>query len=483
MMRVRATTDAPAQSGADTIAIGVFEGDDVAHDLDGAPLQALLESGEARRSFKHLAMTHADGKRWLLVGLGKRDAFTAEQARLAAAVAHNRAKELGTKVLCWELPHKVDDGVTQGFVEGTVLTAYRYDVHKSKSGDDDDSGLEELVVSAHHDVAETVERGRIVAEATNAARDLQNAPANDVTPSRLAARAREIADEFGLVCEVLGREQILAAGMGAFSAVAQGSDEEPQLITLRYSPEGAVGPVLGFVGKAVTFDAGGISIKPGAGMSEMKFDMSGGAAVLEATAAIARLKLPVGFISVIGATENMPSGRAIKPGDIVKARNGTTIEIINTDAEGRLVLADCLTHAVEQGAERIVDVATLTGGITAAFGNFYAGVMSNDDGWCELVTHAAAAAGEDVWRLPLHPIYADAIKGRYADIMNAVENRRASSIMGGEFLHRFTNDVPWAHIDIAGTAWNRERAYVPSGGAGMGVRTIVEIARAVAAAG
>jgi leucyl aminopeptidase len=480
---VTATTDDPPETAADTVVVGVFEGKDVSHDLEGAPLQALLDTGEAKRAFKRLAVTHAAGKRWILVGLGSRDAFDAERARVAAAVALGRAQELGTRVLCWELPHKVDDGVVEGFVQGTVMAAYRYEAYKTSAGEEDGGGIEELLVSAHHDVAGPVETGRVMAEAANAARDLQNAPGNELTPTRLAARARELAEELGLRCEVLGREQIRYAGMGAFAAVAQGSAEEPQLITLRYAPEDAVGPVLGLVGKAVTFDSGGISIKPGLGMSGMKFDMSGGAAVLEATAAIARLGLPVGVVAVIGATENLPSGTALKPGDIVKARSGTTIEIINTDAEGRLVLADCLTHAREQGAERLVDVATLTGAITTTFGAGYCGLFGTDDAWCEAVREAGARAGEDSWRLPLHPDYAEAIKGRYADIANAVEDRKAGSIVAAEFLKRFTADVPWVHLDIAGVAWDRGRAYAAKGGNGYAARTLVEVARGLAAAG
>jgi leucyl aminopeptidase len=481
-MRVRATTDAPRDSGADTVAVGVFEGEDVAHDLDGAPLQGLLESGEAKRGFKKLALTHADGKRWLLVGLGSRQRFDAERARVAAATALGRANELGAGTLCWELPHKVGDEVAAGFVEGTVMGAYSYDAYKSDaSSDDTDGALEALVISAHHDVSAPVEVARVSAEAANAARDLQNAPANDMTPSKLAARARALATELGMTCDVLGREQIRYAGMGAFDAVAQGTHEEPQLITLRYSHPEATGPTLGFVGKAVTFDSGGISLKPGMGMSNMKFDMSGGAAVLEATGAVARLGLPVNLIAVIGATENLPSGHAVKPGDIVRARSGTTIEIINTDAEGRLVLCDCLTHAREQGAERLVDVATLTGAIMTTFGSGYAGLFGTGDDWIEHVRAAGDRAGELLWRLPLHETYAEAIKGKYADIANAVEDRKAGSIVAAEFLRRFTGDTPWAHLDIAGVGWDRGRAYAPKGGSGYATRTLIEIARALPA--
>jgi leucyl aminopeptidase len=369
----------------------------------------------------------------------------------------------------------VDDAVAGGFVEGSLLAAYSYRAYKSRP--DDDALLEELALSAHHDVSAAVERAAVIARAANAARDLQHAPGNDMTPTRLAERAHELAGELGtLTVETMGRAEIEAAGMGAFAGVAQGSHEEPQLITLRYEPTDASGPVLGLVGKAVTFDSGGISIKPGTKMSEMKMDMSGGAAVLEATGAIARLGLPVRVISVIGATENLPSGHALKPGDIVRAKTGTTVEIINTDAEGRLVLADCLAHAVELGAERLVDFATLTGAIVTTFGDTHAGLFSDDDEWAAAVTAAGTAAGELVWRLPLHAEYAKAIESRYADIVNAVETRKAGSIVAAEFLKRFTADVPWAHVDIAGTAWDTNRAWAPKGGTGFGVRLIVELA-------
>ena len=474
-MRAEATTAAPADTGADTIAIGIFEGEAIAHDLDGGLLQALVDSGEARPGLRKLAVTHADGKRYLLAGLGRREGFSADAARAAAGSVVRRARELGTKKLCWELPHHVGDAEAGGFVEGTLLAAYEYRAYKTKP--DDGPRIEQLALSAHHDVSAAVERAAILANAANAARDLQHAPSNELTPTRLAERAHALASEVeGLTAESVGRAEIEAAGMGAFAGVAQGSDEEPQLITLRYEPADAVGPVLGLVGKAVTFDTGGISLKPGRGMSEMKFDMSGGAAVLEGTGAIARLGLPVRVVSVIGATENMPSGHALKPGDIVRARTGTTIEIINTDAEGRLVLADCLAHAVEQGAERLVDFATLTGAIVTTFGDTYAGLFSNDDEWAATVGAAGAAAGELVWRLPLHAEYAKAIESRYADIVNAVETRKAGSIVAAEFLKRFTSDVPWAHVDIAGTAGDTNRPWAPKGGTGFGVRLICELA-------
>jgi len=481
ILAVSATTVAPVETAADTVVVGVFEGKDVAHDVDGGALQALLESGEAKRTFKTIALTHAAGKRWLLVGLGKRDEFIPERARVLAAMAAKRAADLGAACLCWELPHHVGDDVAGALVEGTGLATFRFDRYKSQPEQEEDRPrppLAELIISAHHDVTAAVAAAAIGTEAVNAARALQNTPANDMTPTDLAARAQALADELdGLSVEVEGRMQIVARGMGAFAAVAQGTDQEPALITLRYEGPDAAGPVLGFVGKAVTFDTGGISLKPGAAMSEMKFDMSGGAAVLEAVGAIARLRLPVHLIAVIGATENMPSGRAVKPGDIVRAMNGTTIEINNTDAEGRLVLADCLAHAIALGAERVIDLATLTGAIIVSLGSSHAGLVSNDDAWAAAVSAAATATGELVWRLPLHEEYAELVKGKYADLDNAPEVRKAGSITAAEFLKRFVGETPWVHLDIAGTAWNLGRAYAEKGGSGFGVRLLVELAR------
>jgi len=484
-MNVSATTSAPVETTADTVVVGVFDGKNVAHDIDGAALQSLLESGEGRRAFKHLALTHAAGKRWLLVGLGKRDDFDAERARVLAALAAQRAAEFGAKSLCWEVPHHVGDDVVGALVEGTVLASYRFDAYKTVPEREEDRPpppLAELIVSAHNEIAAPVARAAVIAEAVNAARTLQNTPSNDMTPTRLGERARELAAELdGLEATVEGRLEIIGRRMGSFAAVAKGTDEEPALITLRYDGPDPTGPVLGFVGKAVTFDTGGISLKPGAAMSEMKFDMSGGAAVLEAVGAIARLGLPVHLIAVIGATENMPSGHASKPGDIVRAMNGTTIEINNTDAEGRLVLADCLAHAVALGAERVVDLATLTGAIIVGLGSTFAGLMSNDDDWAAAVATAGTATGELVWRMPFHAEFAELIKGKYADLDNAPEVRKAGSITAAEFLKRFVGDTPWVHLDIAGTAWNLGRSYADKGGSGFGVRLLVELASSQAA--
>jgi leucyl aminopeptidase len=479
-MIVESTTALPQDADADTVVIGVLEGEKIHHDVDGI-LSGLVSAGEAKAKHRHLAVGHAGAKRWVLVGLGARGQLDGERMRVAAASALGRARELGAKRLCWEVPHKVGPEIAAAIVEGTVLSGYRFDRFKRKPPEEP-AGVDALVVSAHDDLSAVVAEAEIVARAVNSARDLQNTPANAMAPRHLADVARALGDLDGVQVEVEGRDGLERLGMGSFACVARGSHEEPALITLRYDPPGgdANGPVLGLVGKAVTFDTGGISIKSANKMFEMKFDMSGGAAVLGAIEAIAELKLPLRVVAVVGATENMPSGHAVKPGDVVTAANGTTVEVINTDAEGRLVLADCLTHAVNQGAERLVDIATLTGAIITALGNTHAGLFSGDDEWAAAVAAAATATGEIVWRLPLHADYAKALESDTADVMNVNETRKAGSSVAAQFLQRFTGDVPWVHLDIAGTAWGAGKPYASKGGSGWGVRLFVELARSLA---
>ena len=471
---VGARRGAPEDTDADTRVVPLFEGES----LDEAALQALVDSGEAKAGRGKVAVAHEGGKRVLIVGLGKRDDFDAEAARVGASVAAARAGELGTKSLSWAPP----DDSAAAIVEGTLLRLYRFERFKSSKDDDSqNNGVESLELAGESVDEDAVERARIATEAQNRARDLQNLPANVANPVFLAERAAEIAAQHdNLEVELIDRDGIAERGMGALAAVAQGTYAEPRLIVLRYSG-GSGGPHLGFVGKAVTFDTGGISIKPSAKMHEMKFDMSGGAAVIESLGAIAQLGLPVTVTGVVPATENMPSGRSMRPGDIVTAMNGTTIEINNTDAEGRLILSDALCYAVEQGVDRIVDLATLTGAIIVALGSTYAGLFSNDDDWCAEVKAAGDATGEIGWQLPLrHKEYEDLIKGEYADISNAPEARKASSIVGAEFLRRFVDDKPWVHMDIAGTAWGLGRPYVGKGASGFGVRMLIELARRIA---
>lgn len=483
-MQISASTQAPAGIDADTIAVGIFD-DEAPSTTSPEELAELLASGEARTSFKSLAMTHAQGKRWLLVGLGARKDFTAERARVAAATALARARELSTRTLCWELPAESDTAIAGALVEGTLLGDYRFELYKSGGAEDAKAPpkhLEALILSGGDEIGEAVAEATILGEAVNRARDLQNRPGNDLTPTALGDYAKQLGEQLPeLSVEVEGREGIRARGMGAFAAVAQGSDEPPALITIKYEGPGATGATLGLVGKAVTFDSGGISLKPGPKMAEMKFDMSAGAAVIEAVSAIARLKIPVKIVAVIGATENLPSGHSFKPGDILKAANGKTIEINNTDAEGRLVLADCLWHAVEEGAERVVDLATLTGAVIVALGSTYAGLMSSDEDLAQRILDAGERTGEIVWRLPMHEEYAELVKGTYADLDNAPEGRKAGTITAGTFLSNFAGDVPWAHLDIAGSAWDLNRAYVGKGASGYAVRLLVALAKSYVA--
>jgi leucyl aminopeptidase len=469
---VSARAGAPEETAADTRVVGLFEGES----LPDERLQGLVELGEAKPQLKRVAVTHEDApgggqRRVLLAGLGKREELDAEKARVAAAAAAARATELGTVSLSWAAP----DGLAAPIVEGTLLRLYGFDRFKTAK-DDGGGGVESLELAGDEVDEQEVSRARVMTDAQNRARDLQNLPSNVATPTFLGERAGEIADQYEtLEVELLDREAIVGMGMGAFAAVAQGTYAEPRLIVLRYTG-GTTGPHLGFVGKAVTFDTGGISIKPSAKMQEMKFDMSGGAAVIEAMGAIAELGLPVTITAVVPSTENMPSGRSVKPGDIVTAMNGKTIEVNNTDAEGRLILADALCYAVEQGAERIVDLATLTGAIIVALGSTYAGLFSNDDDWFEAVKEAGDATGEIGWRMPLHPEIFELTKGQYADLTNASDQRKAMSSYAAEFLRQFVSDRPWVHMDIAGTAWALGREYVGKGASGFGVRTLVALA-------
>jgi leucyl aminopeptidase len=480
-----------AETSADTLCVGLFEDEQPPAALDdalGGRLGMLVESGEAKGGLKKTALVHTDGTigaaRVILAGLGKREDFAAESARNVAAAAYGRASGAGAKQIAWAVPDGVDQNVIgAALLEGTLLSAYRFDRYKSKSGkgsEEGDSGQpESLEVVSPDDIAATVEAAATVCECQNAARDLQNLPSNDLTPSDLAAYAVKRAGEVdGLEVEVLGIEELESREMGAFLSVAKGSHEAPKMIVMRYDGGGS-GETLGIVGKAVTFDTGGISIKPSGKMEEMKFDMSGGSAAIEGTVAIAKLGLPVKILMVVPSTENMPSGHATKPGDIVTASNGKTVEVNNTDAEGRMILSDALVYAAAEGADRIVDLATLTGAILVSLGSTYAGLFSNDDELSEAIAVAGEATGELTWRMPLHPDFKELTKGKFADLTNASAARKAGSAYAASFLEEFVDGKPWAHLDIAGTAWDQDgRDYVGKGASGWGVRLLVELARA-----
>jgi leucyl aminopeptidase len=476
-MKVEVKQVGLAESGAELVAVGYFEGGELP-----APIAAASGGSETKAGFKKLSLLRPqDFPPVLAVGLGDRDELDPERLRVAAAVAAKEAARLEAASLAWALPESDDplaaaETEAEAIVTGTTLASYRFD--RFKSGDGDDSPrLESLTLLGPAELSEAAETARVAAEAQNRARDLQGTPANFATPSFLAERAEEIAaGSDAVTAEVLGRPELEEKRMGGLLAVSQGGPQEPKLIVLRYSGGGS-GQTLGFVGKGVTFDTGGISLKPGAGMPDMKMDMSGGAAVLEAVAAIAELGLPIDLIAVVPSTENMPSGTAIKPGDVITQYNGTTVEVNNTDAEGRLILADALAYAIELGAERIVDLATLTGAVVIALGSTYAAVIANDDALAGAVSEAGERSGELTWRLPLHPEYKELMKGKVADLSNLAAKRKAGTITAGSFLEEFVGETPWAHVDIAGTAWDVGRPYVGNGASGFGVRLLIELAR------
>jgi leucyl aminopeptidase len=483
-LRVEVADKPLAEVESDLLAVLVFDGDDLPEPLAGAP-----GSEDVKGGYKKTTLIHPEKpRRALVVGLGDRDEFEPERARVAGAIAARTAGSMDATSMTLGGPDSEDPkALATAAVEGAILGSYRFDRFKSKKDGDDGGGdggsgkhLEELQVIADGGIAEDVEAARVGAEAENFARELQDLPSNVVTPSYLAGRAKAIAEEHSsITCEVMGRRQIAEKGMGGLVAVSQGTAEEPQLIVLRYQA-GGEGETLGLVGKGVTFDSGGISIKPSGGMHEMKMDMSGAAAVLEAVSAIAKLELPINVLAVIPSTENMPSGTAVKPGDIITQLNGKTVEVNNTDAEGRLILADALAYSVELGADRIVDLATLTGAVIVALGSTYAGLISNDDAFAAAVEGAAGRTGELAWRLPLHSEYKELTKGTVADLTNASSKRKASTIYAGSFLEEFVDERPWVHLDIAGTAWDVGREYTGKGPSGFGTRLLIDLARSLA---
>jgi len=471
-MKIAVTQIELGEADADLLAVGLTE--------DGSLPAELAEAAgaaAAKGAYKRLSTLFAGEARVVVAGLGKSDELDAERLRVAAALVAKEAGSLRASALAWVLPEGIEPAVAaEAIVTGTVLGAYRYDRFRAADPDEPAAEIESLTLLGPAEAAEAAATAGVVAEAVNRARDLQSTPANFATPTYLAERAEEIAAAHDAVsAEVLGLEQIRAKKMGGLLAVSQGSAEEPRLIVLRYAG-GGPGPTLGFVGKGVTFDTGGISLKPSAAMHEMKYDMSGGAAVLEAVAAIAELGLPVDLVAVVPATENMPSGTAIKPGDVITQYNGKTVEVNNTDAEGRLILADALAYAVELGAERLVDLATLTGAVLIALGSTYAAVISNDDELAAAVTAAGEETGELVWRLPLHPEFKAMMKGTVADLSNLASKREAGTITAASFLEEFVDGKPWAHLDIAGTAWDVGREYTGKDASGYGVRLLVALA-------
>jgi leucyl aminopeptidase len=426
-------------------------------------------------------LLHVNGKRVAVAGLG--DEVDDDAFRTAAAAVARLTQHIGG-TLGWRLDGDSRVPVEEqarAVVDGVMLGGY--DPGRWKSGKRPGE-FSRLALAGPESVLEPAQRAATIAGWANRARDLANEPPNQLTPAALADRAKEIASSSDhLSAESGGPERLAELGMGSFAAVAQGSDNPAQLIVLRYDPPGARADlVLGLVGKAVTFDTGGISIKPALYMEDMKGDMSGGAAVLAGIGAIAELELPVRVLGVVGATENMPGGHAYRPGDILTAMNGKTIEVVNTDAEGRLVLADVLWYARQQGATHLVDFATLTGAMSRAIGDLYAGVFGNDEEWRDQVVAAGNRSGDHAWAWPMHRRYRKLVDSSYADMKNSSVKGIGIPVYAASFLEEFVGEGPWAHIDMAGSAfltWPRPDYLSQQGGTGYGVRLIAELARSL----
>jgi leucyl aminopeptidase len=443
----------------------------------------VIGSGEVTGKLFETTLLHHPAKlrakRLLLLGGGKAKNFTASELRKLAGAAVRFFKPRGIRSFAFLAPENIkSDEAVKAIVEGAFVGNFDPDTYKS---DRKDQKIDSVTVVARGDQArlqKAMDEARVVGESQNFTRDLVNEPSNRMTPTILAERARKMAQEVGLKFEAYGADKIKELKMGAFWGVAQGSDEPPALIVMRYEPADApTTPVLGLVGKGVTFDTGGISIKPADGMEKMKYDMAGAAAMIGAMRAIALLKPKVRVTAIVCATENMPSGKAQKPGDIQIAMSGKSIEIINTDAEGRLVLADGLCYARQLGCTHLIDAATLTGAVVVALGYVNAGVFANDEKMYERFSQALEKAGEKFWRLPLDEEYKENIRSNIADIVNS-GGRWGGAVNAAMFLKEFAEDTPWLHLDIAGTAWMEEnKPWIAKGPSGIAVRSLVEFAR------
>jgi leucyl aminopeptidase len=443
----------------------------------------VIASGEATGKALETTLLHHPGKlkakRLLVLGGGKAKAFSASDLRRLAGTAVRSLKAKGIRSFAFVAPESMGAEIAvKAIVEGAFVGNFDPDYYKS---DRKDQKIDTLTVVSRGDQAKlgpALEEARIIGESQNFTRDLVNEPSNRMTPTILGERAKKMAQEVGLKCEVFGADKIKELKMGAFWSVAQGSDEPPALIVIRYEPAGAPDkPVLGLVGKGITFDTGGISIKPADGMEKMKYDMAGGATMIGVMRAIAMLKPKVKVTAIICATENMPSGKAQKPGDVQIAMSGKSIEIINTDAEGRLVLADGLYYARQLGCTHLIDAATLTGAVVVALGYVNAGIFANDDKMYSGFSKALDKAGEKMWRLPLDDEYKEIIRSNIADIINS-GGRWGGSITAAMFLKEFAEDTPWIHLDIAGTAWLEEnKAWIAKGPSGIAVRSLIEFVK------
>jgi leucyl aminopeptidase len=479
-VEVLAASDAPPEADVLAVPVGPKGLPANVTGLDGTGRVAEEEDIAAKVGRTAVLYPEGTARRVVLVGLGPADELDSDSLRTAAAAVAEATERVGG-TLAWllddSLPHAEQ---ARALVDGLLLGTY--DPGRWKADAKSEPPFDRLVlVGGDESLVEPAERAAKVAEAANRARDLANMGANELTPERLAERGFELAGEHAsLTAEALGPDEFIELGMGAFAGVAQGSHNPARMIVLRYEPPSPASEVvLGLVGKAVTFDTGGISIKKALYMEDMKGDMAGGAAVLEGIGAVAELGLPLRVLAVVAATENMVGGGSYRPGDILRAMNGKTIEITNTDAEGRLVLADALHYARQQGATHLLDFATLTGAMERALGDLYAGVFGNDDTWRDEVVAAGEASGDHAWPWPMHRRYRGYIESAFADMKNSSVRGQAQPTYAASFLEEFVGEGPWAHVDMAGTGfftWPRDDYLSQKGGTGYGVRLIAELA-------
>ncbi|GIU76692.1 MAG: putative cytosol aminopeptidase [Bryobacteraceae bacterium] len=478
------TTTCSREIETPALAMLCFSDEPPAEETAGGVLRMLYESGEFTGKANETAVVHRPegmkAQRLLLIGCGEKGKFTPAQMRQAGGVMARALQARSIQQAAIQLKHPANDPpMLRALVEGLITGSFEPDQYKTekKNGGKPLERVEVSCIEITPGMQAALETARVVGEAQNWTRALVNEPGNVLTPRALGDRARALAEECGLECEVLDEPRMRQLGFNTLLGVAQGSAEPPVMIVMRYRPEApATGDHLALVGKGVTFDTGGISIKPSDGMEKMKYDMAGAAAVLGAMRAIARLKPPVTVTACAPCVENMPGPKAQRPGDIVKTFQGKTVEVLNTDAEGRLILADALTYMARQGATHLADAATLTGAIAVALGHLYAGAFSNDEAWQQRVLEAARAAGERIWAFPMDAEYRELLKTPFADVAN-IGGRWGGSITAAKFLEEFVEGKPWVHLDIAGVAWLEEaKPWMAKGPTGFGVRTFAELA-------
>ena len=499
-MQIESTNGSYRALDVQAVAIAVFK-DEKADDtgflkeldsVTGGVIKSVIDSEELKGKEAETVYLHLVGngqikaQRLLLVGVGERNEYTSAQASQMAgtAVRALRGKNVKSIAIVSRLEGNPEE-IASVVVEGAFMALF--DPDKYRTEDKEEREISKLVVvmdgADETALKRGAERGRIIGESVNFTRDLANEPGAYMTPTNMSERAREVATEFGLSIDVLDEARMEQEGMGSLLSVSHGSDEPAKLIVLKYTPANASegGDLLAFVGKGITFDSGGISLKPGDNMELMKYDMTGGATVMGAMRAIAQIKPSIPVLGVVPCSENLPSGKATKPGDVVRAMTGKTIEVINTDAEGRLILADAIAYARKLGATRIVDIATLTGAVSIALGDVNTAVIGTDQELIGEIVAAGKETGEKFWQLPLDKEYSKQIKSDIADIKN-VGGRKAGTITAAAFLKEFADGVSWAHLDIAGTAWSDEaKPYRAKGPTGVAVRTFIRIVARAAA--